>query len=91
MISNSKLKIYCNQLFGKDWKTGLNNSPRCNTYIMFKSLPKQETYLSQVKNRKHRTALAKLRVSDDKLMIEEERKKMLIIPKVPNMFTYSRK
>ena len=34
MISTSKLKIYCNQLFDKDWKTGLNNSPKCNTYIL---------------------------------------------------------
>ena len=75
MISNSKLKIYCNQLFDKDWKTGLNNSPKCNTYIMFKSLPKHESYPSQVKNRKHRIALTKLMVSDHKLMIEEGRKK----------------
>ena len=51
MISNINLKIYCNQLVDKDWKTGLNNSPKCNTYIMFKSLPKHETYLPQVKNR----------------------------------------
>ena len=53
--------IYCNQLFD-DWKTGLNNSPKYNTYIMFKSLPKHESYLSQVKNRKHRIAWTKLRV-----------------------------
>ena len=44
-ISNSKLKRYCNQLFDKEWKIGLNNSPKCNTYIMFKSTPKHETYL----------------------------------------------
>ena len=81
MISNSKLKIYCNQLFGKDWKTGLNNSPKCNTYIMFKSQPKYESYLSQVKNRKHRIALTKLRISDHKLMIEEGREKRPIIPR----------
>ena len=62
-ISNSKLKRYCNQLFDKEWKTGLDNSPKCDTYIMFKSIPKHETYLSQVKNKKHRVALTKLRVS----------------------------
>ena len=81
MISNSKLKIYCNQLFDKDWKTGLNNPSKCNAYIMFKSLPKHESYLSQVKNRKHRISLTKLRVSDHKLMIEEGRNKRPIIPR----------
>ena len=75
MISTSKLKIYCNQLFDKDWKTGLNNSLKCNTYIMFKPIPKPGTYQSQVMNRKHGIALTKLRVSNYKLMIEEGRKK----------------
>ena len=56
-------------------ETGLYNSPKCDTYMMFKSIPKHETYLTQVKNRKHRIALRKLRVSDHKLMIEEGRKK----------------
>ena len=37
---------------------------------MFKSLPKLESYLSQVKNKKHRIALTKLRVSGQKLIIE---------------------
>ena len=55
------------------------NSHKCNTYIMFKSLPKHETYLCQVKNRKHRIALTKLRVSHHKHMIEEGREKRPII------------
>ena len=47
---------------------------------MFKSISKHETYLTQVKNRKHGDALTKLRVSDHKLMIEEGRTKR---PKIP--------
>ena len=42
MISYSKLKSCCTQLFDNDWKTGLNNSPKYNTNIMFKSIPKHE-------------------------------------------------
>ena len=49
MISNSKLKIYCNQLFDKNWKTELNNSPECNTYIMFKSQQKHKSYLLRLR------------------------------------------
>ena len=55
------------------WKIHLDQSPKADTYKVFKDKTKFEPYLSSIKNRTHRVALAKLRLSDHCLMIEKGR------------------
>lgn len=49
-------------------------STKADTFKSFKTRVKFEMYLEDVKNRKHRVAMTKLRTSDHNLMIEEGRR-----------------
>ena len=78
-ISKKKLKKITYQLFHNEWKVKLETSPKADTYKKIKQQMHFEQYLLH-KNRKERVAFTKLRVSDHKLRIEQDRH---IRPKLP--------
>ena len=57
----------------KNWKSMLNQTSKSLCYRKHKLNIKLEPYLLQVRNKKHRRMLAKLRLSDHKLEIETGR------------------
>ena len=59
-------------------KLKLEGSTKCDTYRLFKDKMKFEEYLLHP-NRKERIAMAKLRISDHKLMIEVGRHRRPVI------------
>ena len=64
-----QLRKVTDEIFHNQWKGKLTASTKCDTYRLFKDTMKFETYLLH-SNRKERVAMAKLRTSDHKLMIE---------------------
>ena len=59
--------------FDRAWQTQLLTFPKADTYRLFKTLPKFEGYLSDIKNRNHRVIYTKFRLSDHSLNIEKGR------------------
>ena len=55
------------------WKNGINQLSKSDTFMSFKTNIRLEKYIWEVKNPKHRTALARLRLSCHPLMIEKGR------------------
>ena len=83
-ISKAKqkdLKQILDQNFTQNWRTKVNACQKGETYRLIKDNIKYETYLHGVKNRKHRVAMTKLRVSDHNLMIEQGRRMRPPIPR----------
>ena len=64
-----KLRALTYEIFHQQWKLKLEGSTKCDSYRLFKDKMKFEEYLLHP-NRKERIAMAKLRISDHKLMIE---------------------
>ena len=71
-ISYPKLKLLTYQLFHNEWVKKLSSSPKADTYRKIKAGMKYEKYLDHP-IRKERVCMTKLRTSDHKLMIEEQR------------------
>ena len=59
--------------FYQQWFSELRNSSKLETYCLIKTNFERESYLEQVTNIKHRTALTKFRCSSHRLLIEEGR------------------
>ena len=74
------LKQIVNQIFTENWRTKVNACHKGKTYRLIKNDINYEMYLHCVKNRKHRVAMTKLRVSDHNLMIEQARRMRPHIP-----------
>ena len=79
-ITRNKLRttIFC--LFNWIWQNEIQKFTKAEKYVQFKTNLKYEKYLSTIKNRKHRVAYTKYRLSDHKLSIEQGRRKN---PKIP--------
>ena len=73
-IPTNKLRGIIHEIHQAKWMEGLNMSTKADTFKSFKTRVKFEMYLEDVKNRKHRVAMTKLRTSDHNLMIEEGRR-----------------
>ena len=73
-----KLRTLTYEIFHQQWKLKLEGSTKCDTYRLFKDKMKFEEYLLHP-NRKERIAMAKLRISDHKLMIEVGRHRRPVI------------
>ena len=80
-LSRPKLKKVIKEKFDTAWKTQLANFPKAETYGKFKSNVKYESYLADIKNRKHRVTFTKFRLSDHSLKIETGRHSRPIIPR----------
>ena len=91
-VQNSPLKKIESLLFPKigrvvrncfdiEWKNHLATFPKADTFSQFKDTVKYEKYLCEIRNRKHRVFMTKLRLSDHCLTIEEGRHKRPVIPR----------
>ena len=60
-------------MYHQQWYTQINNSPRLDTYCLFKHSFNLETYLDTIKEPKYRLALTRLRTSSHSLSIETGR------------------
>ena len=79
-IKSKDLKQIINQIFSIKWQTKVDLCNKGDTYRLVKNKIQFEIYLGCIKNRKHRVAMIKLRVSDHNLMIEKGRR---IRPPIP--------
>ena len=66
-----KYKILC--LYYEKWYAIINNSPRLETYSLFKHTFDLEKYINIIKESKYRTALSRFRTSSHNLAIEQGR------------------
>ena len=66
-------KTKLTELYISSWQSEVTNSRKLRTYITFKSCFRQELYLNELKNYKHRRALSRLRLSSHHLNIETGR------------------
>ena len=80
-LSRPKLNKLIREKFDTAWKTQLLSFPKAETYSRFKLNVKFESYLSDIKIRKHRVTYTKFRLSDHSLMIEKGRHSRPIIPR----------
>ena len=67
------VKKVCQSNYDRYWLTALNGSPKALSYILFKGNVCLEKYLYQVKNKNHRKALSRFRLSNHPLLIEKGR------------------
>ena len=72
-IDEKKMNRYIYQIFHNEWKENLEKSSKGECYRSFKDKMKFEPYLDTL-SRAKRVTLAKIRISDHKLMIEEGRR-----------------
>ena len=77
--NSNKIKKHIENIFLKEWQNIFMDSSKSDTYRLFKSRPKLETYLKYVNDIRYIKTLSKFRLSDHKLMIEEGRKRRPII------------
>ena len=73
LLKDEDLKILIREKFDMAWKSQLDQFRKADTYKTFKDKTEIAPYLDIIKNRTHRVALAKLRLSDHCLMIEKGR------------------
>ena len=71
--THKRIKDRLRTYYEKIWKDMLVKSSKSLVYLKHKTEFKMESYLTQVTNTNHRTALTKLRLSDHKLEIESGR------------------
>ena len=63
-----------NEIHQAKWVEDLSVSTKADTFKSFKTKVNFEKYLEDLKNRKHRVAMTKIRMSDHNLMIEDGRR-----------------
>ena len=73
MVSKKRVKIIFKENYTSNWIINLRNSPVASAYATHKNNYEFEGYLTHVKIKKHRNALAKLRLSDHDLQIQKGR------------------
>ena len=70
----NELKKHIRVFAKKEWESSFQQSTKCDSYRLFKAVPKMEIYLKHFKDMKYIKTLSKFRLSDHKLMIEEGRR-----------------
>jgi len=70
-FTNIKLRII--EIYKQTWHSNINNSPRLQTYSLFKHTFALETYIDFIKEKRYRIALTQLRLSSHHLEIERGR------------------
>ena len=80
-LSKYKIRSLIKDDFNHKWQTYINTYTKADTYKSFKNVVKFEPYLRDIKNRKHRVAFSKLRLSDHCLMIEKGRHHRPTLPR----------
>ena len=80
-LSKPKLCNIIKEEFNTLWQTQITTFPKADTYTQFKNRVKFESYLADIKNRNHRVAFTKYRLSDHCLMIEKGRHKRPVLPR----------
>ena len=81
IVDSEELKARVREEFDIAWKTQLESYSKSVTFQTFKDKVKFEPYLEEIKNRSHRVAMTKFRLSDHCLMIEKGRHRRPIIPR----------
>ena len=81
LVDDKELKGRIREEFDIMWKAQLETYRKSVTYRTFKDKVKFEPYLEDIKNRSHRVAMTKFRLSDHCLMIEKGRHRG---PKIPS-------
>lgn len=71
--SNNEIKKICQHYYDRCWKVNITESPKAILYKEFKTNVSLEKYLTDVKNRNHKIALTRFRVSNHDLLIEKGR------------------
>ena len=71
IFTNIKLRII--EIYKQTWYSNINNSPRLETYSLFKHDFTIEPYIDFIKEKKYRIALTQLRLSSHQLEIERGR------------------
>lgn len=72
-LNKDKAKTTCHKLYDVYWWSEIIKSPKAASYALFKNEISLETYLHQIYNRKHLTAISRFRLSNHDLMIEKGR------------------
>ena len=80
-MEDSKIRDCVRHSFQEAWKEQLTTFSKADTFKQFKDQITYERYLDTVKNRKRRVSMAKMRLSDHCLMIEEGRHCRPILPR----------
>ena len=80
-IEEDKLHSSVKNCFDSLWKNELTSFPKADSFRKFKQNVKFEKYLEDIRIRKHRVSLTKLRLSDHCLMIERGRYSRPIVPR----------
>ena len=73
-MSSTETKRHIRKISIDEWKSSFQESSKADTYRLFKTIPKMETYLEHFKDIRYIKTLSKFRLSDHKLMIEEGRR-----------------
>lgn len=71
--SKTEVKTLCNSNYDRYWSSALNESPKAESYILFKTNLCFEKYLYVIKNSRHRKSLSRFRISNHELLIEKGR------------------
>ena len=87
-LSKNKLKQYIISIYCPKWKNSSSTSSKADTYQVFRTIPKFVKYFECIKNIKHLKSFTKLRFSDHKFMIEEERRKRPMLPRNEKIMWY---
>ena len=72
-IEEDKVHSTVRDCFNRLWRNEIDTFPKADSFKQFKDSINFERYLEDIKVRKHRVSLAKLRLSDHCLMIEKGR------------------
>ncbi len=71
--TKNEINKICQHYYDRCWQVGIAESPKAILYKEFKTIVNLEKYLTNVKNRKHKIALTRFRVSNHDLLIEKGR------------------
>ena len=80
-IEDNKLHCSVKNCFNSLWKNELKSFTKADSFSQFKETVRFERYLEDIRIRRHRVSLSKLRLSDHCLMIERGRYCRPIIPR----------
>ena len=71
--SKFQAKKICHYNYDRHWSRAVSESPKALSYVLFKNNVGFEKYLYQVKNKSHRKAMTRFRLSNHSLLIEKGR------------------
>ena len=70
----TETKKHVRKISIEEWKSSFQGSTKADSYRLFKTIPKMETYLEHFEDIRYVKTLSKFRLSDHKLVIEEGRR-----------------